>query len=238
MTEIFEGFLNRVRRNGLARAHNFFVKVDVGTAKPPFRANTGRFFPSDQGASENNLFTTERLKSLSFMCNQVLLPDREITTLDFTVKPGVTQKIASYQTFGQMLPMTFYCSPDLNEKRFFENWMNLVINPISRNANYYDEYAKFNTITVFVLPKFFSGSFVDENTVDENGNPLYYIKFYECYPTKITSSELANSKEEDLLELGVEIAYKYFRTVTDINFPEGLGHNSFNTSEVGSLDQL
>lgn len=237
MTEIFEGFLNRVRKNGLARTHNFFVRVDMGTARPPFVQNTGRFFPSDQGASQNNLFTTERLKSLSFMCNKTALPDREITTLDFTVKPGVTQKIASYQSFAQTLPMTFYCSPDLSEKRFFENWMNIVIDPVSRNANYYDEYAKFNTITVFVLPRSFSGSFVDENTTDGIGNPLYYVKFYECYPTKMNSNELANSSGEELLELDIEITYKYFRTVADINFPNGVGQDS-SANYLGGVDTL
>lgn len=239
MTDIFQGFLDRVKRNGLARAHNFFVRIDMGIAKPPFTPNTGRFFPSDQGANQNNLFTIEKLKTMSYMCQQVVLPEREINTLDFTVKPGVTQKIASYQIFNQNIPMKFYCSPDLSEKRFFENWMNMVINPISRNANYYDEYAKFNTVTVFVLPKQFTSTFVDENTVDGNGNPIYYIKFYECYPTKISSNEMSTSSEEDLLELEVEIAYKYYRTVTDINFPEGLGHNAFSTfSEAGSLDSL
>ena len=61
----------------------------------------------------------------------------------------------------------------------------------------------------------------------------------ECYPTKISSNEMSTSSEEDLLELEVEIAYKYYRTVTDNNFPEGLGHNAFSTfSEAGSLDSL
>ena len=194
MTEIFEGFLNRVRRNGLARAHNFFVRVNT----------------------TSNLANSEQLKTISFMCNKVVVPGKNINTLDFTVKPGVTQKIASYESFNEPLAFNFYCSPDLSEKRFFENWMNLAVDPTSRDANYYDEYAKFNTVTIFALPKSFSASVVDENTFDEFGNYLYYVKFYECYPIKIGSMELANSNEDNLLELEVEMAYKYFRTSTEL----------------------
>lgn len=243
MTDIYEGLIGKLRRQGIARTNNFFVRIDTSISNLPFRrsepnqssltlrAINGIFPPSDEGATTRNMFTQRKLRSLSFMCKSASLPKREIKTIDYIAKPGYIDKIASYQVYENALPLSFYCSPDLNERRFFENWANLAIDPITKNPNYYDEYAKNNIVTVFVLPRNFSGTFVDENTVDDKGNPLYYVKFFECYPTVIEGTEVALGESQPM-ELKVNISYKYFRTISDYNFPKVTGYENYNLDAI------
>lgn len=198
MTDIYEGFLTRIKNNGIASSNRFYVRINVNAL----------------GSGSASMFPLQRLRDLSVMCNSVSLPKRSIKTLDFVVKPGNVDKIADYQEYDHDLSMTFYCSPDLNERRFFENWANMVIDPVTKQPNYYDEYAKNNVVTVFVLPKMFSGGLVDERTVDYKGNPLYYVRFHECYPTSIDENELSTESSE-LLQLKVTLSYKYFTTISD-----------------------
>ena len=221
MSDLYEQFMTRIKNNGLAKTNNFFARITVNPFASPLPydpENPGRFFPSDQGTNKDNMFPLERLRTMSLMCKDASLPKRDIKAVDFVSKPGYVDKIASYQEYEQTMSLSFYCSPDLNERRFFENWANLVIDPYTKQPNYYDEYAKTNMITVFVLPRHFSGTIVDESTRDMHGNQLYYVKFYECYPISITENELSTSST-DLLELEVTISYKYFRTIADDNFP-------------------
>lgn len=196
--DIYEGFITRIRNNGVASANRFYVRLNVNAL----------------GSSSASKFPLQRSRDLSLMCNSVSLPKRIIKAIDFVVKPGNVDKIASYQEYDHELSMTFYCSSDLNERRFFEDWANLVVDPVTKQPNYYDEYAKYNMVTVFVLPKMFSGGLVDENTRDYKGNPLYYVRFHECYPITIEENELSTGSGE-LLQLNVTLSYKYFSTISD-----------------------
>lgn len=232
-SELYQGFISKLRKSGLSKTNNFYVKVDVFPPNIPYlQTNTNKEIPSDQGSIIGTNFSAERLRSISFMCTDVSLPKEEIATTNYTVKGGVNQKIASHQLYEQTLPLSFYTTPDLSERRFFENWMNWVIDPTTKNPNYYDEYAKGNRITVFVLPQILSGSTVEKEestkfVLDnpprvEGGDPLYYVEFYECYPTSISSSSLSTDSGE-VMKVEVEIAYKYYRTVADEMFPKIIG---------------
>ena len=85
---------------------------------------------------------------------------------------------------------------------------------------YYDEYAKYNTITIFCLPRSFSGSVMtEEEAVKVENGPIFFVKLFECYPTKIEDVTMNYSDAEKIMELSVTISYKYFKTITDLNFP-------------------
>lgn len=251
--DLFEGFLNKIKRKGVARTNDFYVKMDINEniAKIPFEVSE-KFSPQEK-------------REISFMCKSAALPKLTFETQDFTVKPGVTTKVAVKRAETGTFSLVFYCSPDLWEKKFFEKWMNFVIDPKTYTPNYYDEYAKYNDVTVFVLPKTFSGQIVLENFVDNiptqdlqsvfngsplgggsfnnsnsifgtgfstnsilpssntqrgagSGQPIYYVKFFECYPSSVSEVQMATSNDSAPMEFTVEINYKYFQTITDIQF--------------------
>jgi hypothetical protein len=220
--DAFTKFIQRMKNNGVAR-NSFYVKFDIfdtNFTKQLTSEKKGVWYPGDEGASDRNLFTNERLQSMNVMCNTITLPGRELATIDAIIKPGWQDRIVSNLKAPEPITAKFYCSPDLNERRFIENWMNMALNPHNYTANYYDEYAKYNTITIFCLPRRFSGSIMTEEIAikPENG-PIFFVKLFECYPTKLEDTELTNSDSEKLFELSVTFSYKYFKTVTDLNFP-------------------
>lgn len=220
MSDLFSKFVQRIREKGIARNH-FYMRMDVNDIFFSRKVTTdrrGTWFPSDEGASDKNLFSNERLKSIGVMCNSVTLPGRELEIMEEIIKPGIKNKIVSNLQAPDEITAKFYCSPDLNERRFIENWMNMAVNPITRDANYYDEYAKFNTITIFSVPRAFSGTTINEEVALQNG-PMYFVKLYECYPYKVEETTLEYGNAENIFELTVGFKYKYFETITDIYFP-------------------
>jgi len=267
-SELYQGFISKLRKSGLSKTNNFYVKVDVSPPNIPYvQTNANNQLPSDEGSRIGENFSAERLRSISFMCTDVSLPKEEIATTNYTVKGGVNQKIASHQLYEQTLPLSFYTTPDLSERRFFENWMNWVIDPTTKNPNYYDEYAKGNMITVFVLPKTFSARMVQKTwidkipsrgvfgSVDQNNpfsesmnqqqnspaalgseNPFYYVEFYECYPTSISSTKLS-SESGEVMKVDVEIAYKYYKTITDEMFPKIYGSVDGSITPANEIQQ-
>ena len=183
MTQAFDNFVQRMKQRGIAR-NSYYVSFNIFDTKFTQQldiAKKGVWYPTDEGASDKNLFTPQRTQSMGVM---------------------------------------FYCSPDLNERRFVENWMNMALNPRNYTANYYDEYAKYNTITIFCLPRSFSGSVMtEEEAVKVENGPIFFVKLFECYPTKIEDVTMNYSDAEKIMELSVTISYKYFKTITDLNFP-------------------
>jgi len=252
---LYEGFLGKLKKRGLAKTNDFYVKIDINEnlAKLPFEVP--------------QRFTSQDKREISFMCKGVELPKLGVSTQDFVGKPSVVSKIAHKREETQILPISFYCSTDLWERRFFEKWIDFVVDPKTYTPNYYDEYAKYNTITVFSLPKSFSGNFVFEGQVDFrslsdmqsvfNGSPLgggsfnndpsspslfsnsfssldefsrsqsnrgigsgqqlYYVKFFECYPISISAVQLSTANT-DMMEFSVEMSYKYFQSISDVEF--------------------
>jgi hypothetical protein len=248
--ELYQGFMDKIRKKGLARTNDFYVKIDINDylSRIPFQRRES--------------FTNDDKRQISFMCKSATLPKLAIATEDFVEKPSVVSKIARIREESQVFPMTFYCTPDLWERKFFEKWMDFVIDPKTYTPNYYEEYAKNNNITLFILPKTFSGQMVMENFIDYistvdlrsafngtqndgssvqssifgnsqntfseigqvrgrkaagSGQPIYYVKFFECYPISI--SEIALSNENNtIMEFNVEMSYKYFQSITDLEF--------------------
>lgn len=144
--DLYTGFISKMRKSGVAKTKNFFARINLG--------GNGSFFGPDQ------------LRSMSIMCSSVELPEKKFSVNEYIPKGGYVQKIASYIEWNQILPMSFYCSPDMSEKIFFEKWANLVVDPISGDPNFYDEYARNNSVTVFQLTQPTAAGIVQEGYVD------------------------------------------------------------------------
>ena len=72
-------------------------------------------------------------ESLSMHCFQAQIPGTNILTTDRDI--GLRQM--SYQRAYADMMMGFYCSGDLKELRFFQNWMHSIVNPKNNHMGYY-----------------------------------------------------------------------------------------------------
>lgn len=140
-------------------------------------------------------------ETFEFRVESAEFPGKNIATSEIAGGGGPTVRVASDVTYGD-LTLTIICSDDYNERIFFEEWMNLIYQEYGRTAdeanemglfNYYENYAKGNTITV--------------RQHDASGKTIYQSIFKEVYPTAI-SAMTANWDERDTYQrFTVTLAY-------------------------------
>jgi len=218
--QIYNDFLDAFRNRGFARTSTFYVElsVDTTTKRIPYNPLGGpqRIYPT--------VLPLEETKNMSVMCKSVSFPKRTITTLDYTTKPGNSFKVATNYAYEQLVAMSFYLTHDMREKIFIENWMNMAVDPTTKKANYYDEYAKNNTITVYSLPKSMAGGVASERSYipqkdGKLGKRIYWNKFFQCYPVEIDQMDMG-TEGENLLTMDVTFSYKYFASSADEEYPK------------------
>lgn len=205
--QVFNGLMEKLKSSGVARSDNFFVNISMN----PYVHPLASIIPQEI----SNFGSPETLRSISFYCKNATIPSKEILTKNYRPRPGNTYTIGSYQVYGDTpeFSLKFYMGPYMEERKFFEQWMAMVIDPKTNTANYYDEYARGNSVTIYLLPKDLAGSVVNKQTIHE-GQKLYYVEYRECYPKLISQNEISYG-ESNYLELDVKMSYRYYRTRFD-----------------------
>jgi hypothetical protein len=183
-------------RNGLA----FPSRYDVLFLPPSGTRGTGGV-----GAS-TNLFSQTLLgqvgggdiRDVSYQCNSIAFPGRNITVTEDVNIYGPTREIASGFTYGD-ITAKFYCHNDYREKKFFETWQRLAFNPQTFAMNYYDDYT--GTIQIYQL--------------DHKGNRTYGCELVECFPKNIGDQSLMGAQATAAMEVSVTFSYRYWKNLTD-----------------------
>lgn len=122
---------------------------------------------------------SNRLTFRAFTAN---IPNRFLATHDRVISGP--KRAIPYTTQYDELSMQFYCGQDLAELNLFQDWMDGILNPVTRYASYYDDYAKNSRITIV----FVHNSLVSLDGIVKayrNGN-LSGIRFLEAYPRIIS----------------------------------------------------
>ena len=152
-------------------------------------------------------------QTLRFKINAAEFPGRSIITSDYKQTGyGLTSKIG-YGAVYHDVNISMVCDKELNEKKLFTSWQNIIVGNHNRQQNirkhqsigYYQDY----TCPIIIVQ------------YDQEGNQTYGIVLNEAYPIIINSLPL-NWGSEELHTLNVQIAYKYF---TDLN-EEALGNGA------------
>ena len=152
--------------------------------------------------------------SLTLRCEQAELPGKTILTVEDKLY-GPVRKIG----YGQMFidtTMTFICTADgWEEKEFFDNWQNDIVDPDLYDANYYENY-----ITNIQLKTFTEGNV-----------PSYKIRFMEAYPLNVGAINLGWGQNNEYARLSVTFAYRRWKQIK-----EKVTHST--TNELVGLDNF
>jgi len=136
--------------------------------------------------------------TLSLVCEQAELPGKTILTVEDKLY-GPVRKIG----YGQMFidtTMTFICTANgWNEKEFFDDWQNEIVDPDMYDASYYEDY-----ITDIQL-----------QTFTEANKPSYKIIFMEAFPLNVGAINLGWSQNNEYARLSVTFAYRRWKQVKD-----------------------
>ena len=137
------------------------------------------------------------VRDVSYQCNSIEFPGRNITTTSDENIYGPTREIADGFTYADITGK-FYCHNDYREKKFFETWQRLAYNPQTFAMGYYDDYI---------------GS-VDIHTMDEQNKKRYGVKLVECFPKSIGAQQLSYAGT-GYLTCAVTFSYRYWKNLTD-----------------------
>lgn len=169
-------------------------------------------------------------RDLRFQCESSELPGYSLNTVDGRYY-GVAQPVASTASFSD-ITLTFICSGDLWEKRFFDQWLNFI-SPINNfNLSYKDSYVspKIEILQFPEGPK--SGNFTDRV------QPSYRVALFNAFPISIGPMQL-NWSDDGIHRLVVIFKYDYWLTKEIESANRGLRdfQKQTNQSPSGSIPQ-
>ena len=181
-TFTLNGFQAEIEKNGFAPAN----KYDV-TIKGP-RSGPGIAPPE-----------------MLLRCSDVSMAGRTLNTALIN-EYGLIKKMVYRNTFTDF-SMSFICSKDMSEKKYFNNWMNKMSPTPGQDpgkpdlgmggafdVGYYDDYIAY--VSVFLL--------------DDTLNTGYHIHYHEAYPLSMTEIQLGYATNNSFLKLTVNWAYAFW----------------------------
>ena len=213
---------------GLAKTSKFVVSINPtnwysGTETEVQTDGTAEASIPD-GSSADKLLAEPSM--LRFLCDTTVLPGKQLATSD--IRPegfGLISKIP-YDIQHDPLSCTFMMDSEHRVLRFFQMWMQEIVNTGSMargpNATYYDRtsyemnYKKNYSTTITI-------SFFD----DTETNMIDFM-FYDAFPVQLGSVQLGWEQNDTLAKLPVEFTYSsysvFHETLPTKTF-EGRGNN-------------
>lgn len=133
-------------------------------------------------------------QNLQYRCESAQLPGVTYATQD-RVTYGPIEKQPYLKTFNDVT-MTFIVSDDMNEKLFFDAWMNLINSQATFNMSYKSDYS--TPITI--------------NQYNVSNEITYSITLNEAFPVSINQLDLDWTNETSYHKLMVTFAYYTWET--------------------------
>lgn len=237
---------------GFARPTQFLVTVDgpkgmlaKNMIYPDLRARDqgSRMYKS---ASLSNSIKESMKYRMDLFCSNVSIPGKTITDDVNETFYGPKRAIAKNVQYDEVT-LEFYTSVNYEERLFFEAWQNAIVDPISHNVGYYDDYAKECMITITPLTKTFVAALsnfkpsgdpgrdrqqIRQSLGDQSGFSSYQVQMYEAWPKTIAATPLSYDAVNQVVKTSVTFTYRNYAT-TAWNF---LAKNS--TEEYKTLNRL
>lgn len=135
------------------------------------------------------------IRDINLYASSCSIPDRAVEAKDWEVW-GETRTLGTRHQHGTF-NVNYYLSEDLKERRFFEQWQDVIFNPANKKRSYYDEYV----------------SSIEVHKFDNNWNRTAVYRMYECYPISITDLGLDNEQQGNPMIQGVTFQYRYFERI-------------------------
>ena len=176
------------KKGGLAKANRFNVIFTPPTQSllnlnPEVLVGS---LLSGNTPSVKNLINDPR--DISILCEQVTLPSRSISTLDYMADKQSNK--FPYTNIDGDVNMTFILTNDMYMKTMFDSWASSVIDVDNYDLGYKDD---FSTDVII-------------QTVNEQNVPTYGVKLEKAYPIDVALVNL-NNTDGEYLRLTVSLAY-------------------------------
>jgi hypothetical protein len=174
-------FQAQVKSRGLARVNRFEILI-----KPPRYTNKN--------------INNQNARLVSLFAEVSNMPPINISVRPLKIYAGPTyQRPIGSEYGGDGISMTFHVDREMKVKRFFDDWMETIIDRNTYEVAFQDVYRTDITI----------------NQLDERDRITYGIDLLEAFPRSMNLMELNQSAQNQTHRLNVIFAYRYWRR-TDI----------------------
>lgn len=210
--------------NGFSRPNRYSVIIptmELGRKSDIIRSRMNKLQFEDERWNWMREFYGEDLQKtdtlLTAFCEKSELPGYQFS-LETNRSYGPVYKAPTMPVF-QEITMTFLCGSEMLERYFMEAWMHMIMDPLSNNFNYIEEYAVDLVIVQFdergMGP---NESDVLNTDLDEelgrtiSGKPMrlrpnYYVRLIEAFPVAINAQELSYDANDSIQKLQVTFTY-------------------------------
>ena len=134
---------------------------------------------------------------VSLLVEQASLPMLNIATKPFKIFGPSYQRPVTSEYGGEGISLNFHVDRDMRLKRFFDDWMHTVVDPVTYTVGYQSDYI--GTIEIRQL--------------DEQDNVTYGVILEEAFPRNMNLIDLNNSASNQTHRLNVLFAYKRWREI-------------------------
>ena len=238
---------------GFARPTQFLVTVDgpkgsvLGdTAIYNDMQSKNQAARLEKSAKLSNAIKKNLQLRMDIFCSNVSIPGKTITDDVNETYYGPKRAMAKSVQYDEVT-LEFYTSINYEERLFFEAWQNSIVDPISHNVGYYDDYATPCMITITPLTKTFTAALANfqpsgdpgrdrqeirESLGDQSGFSSYQVQMYEAWHKTIAATPLSYDAVNQIVKTSVTFTYRNYAT-TAWNF---LAKD--NTEEFNTLNRL
>ena len=174
-----EKFVSAMRFDSFARTNRFEVLVI-----PPIKLN------NLVGGGADGSF-------ISLYCEQTSLPPLNIAVKSQKIFGPTYQRPYTAEYGGEGISFTFHVDRDMYVRKFFEDWMNLIVDPYDFTTGYQADYIT----SIFI------------RQLDELENVTHEIELLEAFPRSMNLMELNNAATNQTHRLNILFSYRYWRNV-------------------------
>jgi hypothetical protein len=177
----FHDFKAKIKEDGLSRQNRFYVTI----AMPNLVGSAARILGSTGSAP---------LRDLHLLCKSVSIPGVNVATSPVRTTGEVFE--SPYDRNFAPATFTFYVDRKMIVRQFFDDWVNTVQNPQTRELGWYDGF-KSSEISVYV--------------VDRTASESYQITLYDAVIKSVGSLSMDNA-DSGVMILDATIDYRYYTT--------------------------
>ena len=141
-------------------------------------------------------------ENLQYLCESVSLPTKGIASNAHDIY-GPPREIPYRETFTEAA-LSFILDDKFTVKRFFDDWQEKIIDPISGNVSYWNDFVA--TINITRLS--------NDATNFETATDKYKIELREAYPSAVGEIALGHTQGGEILRLNVTFKYRKWMSLT------------------------
>lgn len=144
--------------------------------------------------------------TVSLLVEQASLPMLNVATKPFKIFGPTYQRPYTSEYGGEGVAITLHVDRDMRVKKFFDDWVHAIINPVTFTTSYQSSYI--GTVQIHQL--------------DEQDNVTYAVRLKEAFPRNLNLMDLNHASSNQTHRLNVLFAYRYWERLDGGVSPTGL----------------